>query len=859
MSIRRRPYRFGEPGNPAVAEFSDFSGGLNTRDSELTVKDNELTVANNIRYGAQGSLATRPGSVLHGQTIGTTTKILGLHSYVKKDLTAELLTTFNTDIYRYTESNATATVNNGVTTASGTGYSKDRHVFMTSANLDASGNPYTVIMYQSGSAITLEWEDSPYDTWTNTAISVNASTQLGFSAVMDSSDNIYVAFMSDANTTKFLKLTYGAGPTWSVGTAVTVKGSGASDSATSPTIVRQSNARLHIGYRYYNGTNYEVRAVYSDDAGTTWSSETTISTASTNARHFAALVTVNNVPVIFYQVGEVGATSYYYRFWTGSWSSQALAETSTDSTDRAFSAATSGSTLHYAYTAATSSSGLGITTFGTSTGASRRRYGVVNDGANDNDITYFSTIAGSEDSTATRVTNDANNNLSPSMPQSVSASSSYVPVMWITGTGSPYTIKINSTSKWFALTASLTTNKAMESTYFPSTSAGGTDQIYFTNGTDTAKKWDGTTLTAAHADWPKPKWIVHYENRLWMGNYGTTQNRVIYTNLGTDGFGAALPAGNIVDLPEQTLWGHAYYTKLLIFTRAAIYVVENFDYSGAAVGPESARIRKMPNSFGTLSGRTVKQVGYWVYFQSPDGMIRRTNGQYVELVSGKLSGTIANLATAQLTTASAGTLNDTYYLAVAESGSGNANIWVVLDTKMYDRNGGGFSIDTGKETSCFVTHPDSAGFPQLFYGSSDTGSGSVYQGETRTSDNGTAIAVDVQTGVKAFGSSYRRKHFKNIQTLAAASGDYNLTVGYSTFANLTSFTIYTVDLDPAAPVWGAFVWGSFVWGGNSNIDDSEEINVYDRMLKYRFTQSGVDQPIELFGFCQTYTIIDDKR
>ncbi len=857
ISSRRR-YRFIPPSTKAVDSILDFSQGLNTRDPDVEIA---VRVANNVRFGLSSGFKKRDGTQIKGSAISTSTKVLGLHSYVKKGNTAYLLATAGTDIYRYTDSNTPATIATS-TNAQATGYSKDRKVFFTTA-LDANSKPYLVILYQSGAGIKLEWSDSTgataYATWSNTVISVDGSTQIAFAAYMDSSDNIHVAFNSDANTVKYVKMTYAAGPTWSAGTSVTISGSGASDSAFAPTIFRLTTGEIHVAYRYYNGTNYDLYAQISTDGGLTWAAFQSLGVSSTNARKFASLVNFNNIPVVLSQVGSASATTYYYHIYSGTYLAGVQATTSALGTDGAYSAVFTGGSLNITNATGTGSAGVSHSAFSTSSTAQRRLFSVVNDGASDNDITYQNVIGGSTDSTATRVTNDSNNNLYPTAPQYFSSAAVFNPVFWVEGTASPYNIKVSSSVRWVALSAGLTTNLPMNSAYFPFTGGGGTDQIYFVNGTNTVKKWDGTTLTSATATgYPTPTWICHFENHLWMG--GAASNRAYYTNSGADNFSSpgTFPAGNNVDFPEDTLWGHPYRgAVLLVFGRKGVYKVQNFDYSGANVGPEV--LTTIPDSFGTLSGRTVVQIGYWVYYQRPDGHIMRTNGEYAELVSDIISPTIASLNLSQLSLAAAGTVGSYYYLAVTGAGAAQNDTMVVLDTRKAGsaRSNGGFSIDTGKTASCFVTHPDANSLPQLFYGESTTTNATVYQAEIGTSDNGSAIDMDIQTGVHYLGSNFYRKTLDDMLVVADASGDYDLTVSYANLSNLASWTDKAVSLDPGGAIWGQFVWGAFIWGGKSTVQQILHLNAEDRGFKFRFRNNAATAPVSVQMISFQHTLLKD--
>lgn len=857
MPIQRtRRYRFAESPTKQVENFIDFSEGMNTRDPDFTVKVRE---ARNVRIGRSAGFKTRPGSLQKGSQIGTASKILGLHSYVKKDNTSELLATYNTDIYRFTETSTPSTVAT-TTNAQGVGYSKDRKVFFTAA-ADVNSAPYLVVLYQNGSGIQLEYSSSPYTSWATSPVVVDTSTQIGFAAYADSSDNIHVAYMDTANSVKYVKLTYSAGPAWSVGTKTLVKGTGAADQANNPTVYVTSTGTVHVGYRYVNTATNGVYATYSTDGGATWAPHAALTSTTAGTNYATTLIAINGNPYYVHQYKEAGDWQFAYTFVNGtSYVAGSVISTSVTATLNGYSVATTGSSIHLYFSTSTSTKGVNATSFGMLPGAQRRQFSVVTDGVNDNDIQYQNVISGSTDPTATRVTNDANNNLYPTAPQSVPAQSSYVPVVFQEGTASPYNIKVNSLTQWVALSASLTAAKQMESALFPKSAAGGTDQIYFVNGTDTAKKWDGTTLTSAAATgYPVSRFVVSYDNRLWFWNLSGIENRGAYTNLGADNFASpgTFPAGNTLDLPAYVTWAVVYRDRQqLVFTREGVYAIQNFDYSGAAAGQET--IRRIPDSYGTLSGRTVKQVGSWVYYQSPDGQVRRTNGQWVEepAASGDVQPSLAALNIAQLTLASAGVYNDYYMLSVAASGSAQPDQWWVLDATKAPN--GGWQYDTGKYASCFVTHPNPDGVPQLFYGESRSTNGTVYQGETGTSDNGSAIDMQVITGTNFYGSTFYNKDLRDILILAEATGAYDLTVGYALSTTLTSFSTALIPLDSTAELWGTGVWGTGVWGGSTNVEDRIPVNRIGRGFKYSFSNNAANQPVSLQGAATTFEVAKDS-
>lgn len=840
-----------------------FDKGMNTKDPETKVSLRKLQ---NARPNSGSGFIKRSGSQQKGNKIGSTTKIQGLHSYVKKDNTATLLASFNTDIYKFTESSTPSTIATS-TVVQATGYAKDRKVFMTTT-VDANGLPYVVVLYQSGAGIKLEWEDTPYNNWSNTPVTVDAATTLNFAGYIDSSDNIHVVWNSATDVVKYVKLTFAAGPTWTAGTTRTVVNGSGAVLYDAPSFTMTSTGNLYVVFRYHDTMTsvYQTATTYSTDSGVTWRDVTLLDGAGTTLSTIShALVLVAGLPIVIRQdVNTTGVYTAYTNISVNTWISQGTINVISAGVQTASTAA---ATLHQysvvtnatGYTVYTessaSSNGVTATSYGSSATAQNRFFDVVVDGANDHDIEYKNIIGGVFDQTATRVTNDSNNNNYPVSAATISTGAAFNPVMFTEGTGTPWNIKINAAVQWSALSASLTAGHNVESCIMPLTAAGGTNQIYFVNGSNTAKKWDGTTLTSASATgFPTPAFIFAMDNRLWMND--VTTNALFYTALGADNFTGTFPTTNRLDLPEAPVWGHYYRDfAAFVFTRSSVYLLQNFDYTGASVGPE--KIRKIPDSFGTLSGRTVKQVGQWVYYQRSDGQIMRTNGQLAELVSDPIFPTLQSVSLAQLTNAAAGVTGPYYKLSLTASGSGQNDTIVVLDTR--EAPTGGFSIDTGQYASVFVSHPDNNGVPQLYYGDSRSTIGSVYLSEIGSNDSGSAIDMDVQTGIVTLGDLFYKDKLRDMLVIAEASGSYNLKVSYSKLSNITSFIDYNVSLDPGGSKWGSFVWGAFTWGGSSHVQvPIYNIGIIDRGFKFRYRNNAVDQPVSLLSHTVTFERIKDK-
>lgn len=88
------------PASHAI-DLRDFSGGYNTRDSEISVADNELTGGQNVDLLPDKSIAKREGHTLFGNYMGSTTGTLGIVTHEPPGGTSEILAAYDTVVNRY--------------------------------------------------------------------------------------------------------------------------------------------------------------------------------------------------------------------------------------------------------------------------------------------------------------------------------------------------------------------------------------------------------------------------------------------------------------------------------------------------------------------------------------------------------------------------------------------------------------------------------------------------------------------------------------------------------------------------------------------------------------------------------------
>lgn len=133
--------------------------------------------------------------------------------------------------------------------------------------------------------------------------------------------------------------------------------------------------------------------------------------------------------------------------------------------------------------------------------------------------------------------------------------------------------------------------------------------------------------------------------------------------------------------------------------------------------------------------------------------------------------------------------------------------------------------------------------------------GAVYYGETQDSDLGRKIDWKYWTNYKIYGSAAAKKRIKRFRPmLRTADADYTMLVGKDMdFANNPDMREYIVASSGAR--WGAFVWGDGTqYGHTRHVQDRSPMSGRGHHIQYRFERSGVDTPVELYGYSSQYKV-----
>ena len=205
---------------------------------------------------------------------------------------------------------------------------------------------------------------------------------------------------------------------------------------------------------------------------------------------------------------------------------------------------------------------------------------------------------------------------------------------------------------------------------------GGQGPLWGMNGTDTPQAWDGvatntTNWTATSGTVPNGKYCITHQNQVFVSGVAATPSRVFWSGLqaGTgalprDWDSAANNGAGAMDFDPQD--GQAISglgvvgPYVLVAKPRKLWVL---------VDPATATVRRLSESIGAISHRSIANGPNGTYFLAEDRGVYWTNGSKLEPISDKIQPTIDAVGT-QKANAAGAYFNAHYYLSVAATGSG---------------------------------------------------------------------------------------------------------------------------------------------------------------------------------------------
>ena len=368
------------------------------------------------------------------------------------------------------------------------------------------------------------------------------------------------------------------------------------------------------------------------------------------------------------------------------------------------------------------------------------------------------------------------------------------------------------------------------------------DYVFYSNGVDAPRKWDGTTDSVIAGSPPIFKQMIVHKNRLW-GVVKDEPTKLFFSDeTAYDTYTSTnflyVPAPKTLD-PITGL--DIIQDNLIVWTRNNKYVVYGSDLTNFIV-------RKASGFKGAVNDRVVKSYQNYAFSLSDDG-VYMFNGNTDKLISAKIKSKID--AISDKTKCTAVIKDNKYYLFYPSAGQGFNNRCLVYDM-VYESwweddstpYGHAIRFSGGADSEELVFAHNQAGF--------------LVFGDTGTSDMGKRIDFEYRT--KYF--SYKHpSRYKRLRAFFPQFGPQELTydIAVSHDVDFRDAVVgANVSTGGAGYTWGGGgTWGAANWGSNSIIDPSLAPNSLPKFkyIQHRVVKSGVDTPVNIYGYTAYYKVL----
>lgn len=354
-------------------------------------------------------------------------------------------------------------------------------------------------------------------------------------------------------------------------------------------------------------------------------------------------------------------------------------------------------------------------------------------------------------------------------------------------------------------------------------------QVIFTDGANkvavieytTGGGWSAIQLDPATTGAPQgSKYACIYKERLAVASGSTVywSNRFDVT----DFTGASAGA---VDVGDVITGLKVHRDNLFVFCRNSIHYIAGID--------EAPQRKPVTRNIGCVNGYSIQEVGGDLIFLAKDGLrtiagTDRIDDVELSTVSRKLNKTLTSI-TRNITAYNINSCvirdKNQYRLFYSQVGSEIAEQLGIIGVLTYGEQGTGWEWSTtiGIEVTSISSEVDTDTIERIYHGDYD---GVVYQHDTGTSFNGSAIEAIYKSPDINFGDANLRKTMYTVKTSIAPeeSSDITLRIRYD-FSNASIMhpDDYTLSTVTAGAVYGAGIYGTAVYG--ANIQPLEKINV----------------------------------
>ncbi len=363
------------------------------------------------------------------------------------------------------------------------------------------------------------------------------------------------------------------------------------------------------------------------------------------------------------------------------------------------------------------------------------------------------------------------------------------------------------------------------------------DKTMWVDGISAPRWWDGTTVSNI-TNAPAAASLV----KIHQGRAFFLTQKTLFKFSALYDF-TSYPSVNFFYVPspkssDPVTGARTFQDNFVIFTHETKHIIYGTDLS-------SFTRREAIGTKGAVSDEAIAVDRNYCYFMSDDGSVNAWAGGDDILLSDNVEPEFNAIPDKSKVRFHLYRNQLRIYYASATSAYNNK--MAILDLSYSDFRKGDFQwfIDTGRPVvgSLEWTQDDN----ELIEFSALTPQ--VFRGEQGYSDAGKALDFKYWTKYKLYGSGASKKRVKSFRPIIrTVASDYTLLVGKDMdFANNPDMRAYIVSGGGAK--WGGFVWGDGTkYGKVQLIDKKSAMSGRGNYIQYRFERSGVETPVELYGY-----------
>lgn len=370
---------------------------------------------------------------------------------------------------------------------------------------------------------------------------------------------------------------------------------------------------------------------------------------------------------------------------------------------------------------------------------------------------------------------------------------------------------------------------------------GVNDPVYY-DGTNWYYMSDAPPPTAARQS-------LYYQNRLWMFS-ATSDTSLVYYSDPSDidyGYSSQFVPCDVND--GQKIIGISKYfipgqlePIILVEKERSIGVIFG---EGTLSNPYS--FVKINQDIGGVNFRTAVQFGADIAYLTPRGVTSyKTDNAISNLsyyyLSEKVRNRFQSLNQSALNTSIAwyDWQKTRISFAVPESNQSTPNVIWHYDTRLSCWYKERWAL--GQDCTASLIDTDGV----WYHGDSN---GKIYVHDGSGSFDGQAINAFYTTGFMDFGSPVLYKHIQQARLMLRGNGEYGFGIAARINYGQREARPTTIQLRAGSYVWGGGTWnssGSYLWGASPIIFPRYFPGGDFQNIQFTFTQSGIDQPVDLF-------------